>query len=418
MPALNKVGCLFRRNSVASPRRRGRVRRSFNELHHCQTDLEADAGPVAAYGRGYSRSGDGWLKRSPGKIYNPSPAKAVGFFFAHRTAGAGKIMKTKTAIPDAPERHAPLWLVVAAFAAVYIIWGSTYLAIRYAVESIPPFLMAGARHLAAGLALFAFARSRGAGPTLAQWRDAVIAGALLLVIGNGGVTWAEQKVPSATAALLVALVPLWMVLFDWLRPGGVRPGAWVGAGLAAGIAGVALLARGHGEHHEASYGWSVAVLLAASIGWSFGSIFNRHARKPSSPFMAVALQMIAGGVILLALGGTQGEFQQFKLAQVTALSFGCWLYLTVAGSLIAYTAYVWLLHASTPARVATYAYVNPLIAVLLGCTLGHEVFTHELLVAGALIIIAVALIVRGGSSTKAKTSAQPSAPTPAASISE
>ena len=316
-------------------------------------------------------------------------------------------------------RVEPLWLVVAAFAAVYIIWGSTYLGIRYAVESIPPFLMAGARHLAAGLLLFAFARLRGAlAPSLIQWRDATIAGTLMLVIGNGGVTWAELKVPSSTAALLVALTPLWMVLLDWMRPGGVRPRALVAAGLVFGIGGVALLARGHGEHHPAAYGWSVAALMAASIGWAGGSMFNRSARKPSSPFLGVAMQMITGGAILFGLAATQGEFGQFHFAQVTAVSFGSWLYLTIAGSLIAYTAYVWLLHASTPARVATYAYVNPLIAVLLGCTLGREIFSHELFVAGGLIIVAVALIVRGGAQSGPKNAVQPDAQSPAMTLSE
>jgi drug/metabolite transporter (DMT)-like permease len=306
-------------------------------------------------------------------------------------------MKTETTGSDSPtHRPAPVWLVVAAFATVYIIWGSTYLGIRFAVQSIPPFLMAGTRHLTAGLVLFAFARWRAAAPSWVEWRNAAIAGTLLLVIGNGGVTWAEQKIPSGMAALLVALVPLWMVLLDWLRPDGVRPRVMVGAGLAVGIAGVALLARGHGEPHESAYGWSVAAVLAASIGWACGSVFNRSARKPASPFLGVSMQMIAGGAVLLALAATQGEFQQFTLARVTAASFGSWLYLTIAGSLVAYTAYVWLLHVSTPARVATYAYVNPLIAVLLGCTLGRETFSHEMIVAGTLIIVAVALIVRGG----------------------
>jgi drug/metabolite transporter (DMT)-like permease len=314
---------------------------------------------------------------------------------------------------------APLWLVITSFIAVYLIWGSTYLGIRYAIESIPPFLMAGSRHLLAGIVLFAFARLRGAAaPSRIEWRDAAIAGTLLLVIGNGGVTWAEQKIPSGMAALLVALTPLWMVLLDWLRPGGVRPRVMVGAGLVFGIAGVALLARGHGVHHEAIYGWSVAALMAASIGWAMGSVFNRSAHKPSSPFLGVAMQMITGGVVLFGLAATQGEFGQFSFAGVTAVSFGSWLFLTVAGSLIAYTAYIWLLHVSTPARVATYAYVNPLIAVLLGCTLGREVFSHELLLAGALIIVAVALIVRGGAKPAPKNVRQVNEPSAVATMSE
>ncbi len=328
-------------------------------------------------------------------------------------------MKTETTGPDSPaQRRPPLWLVIAAFAAVYIIWGSTYLGIRYAVQSIPPFLMAGSRHFTAGLLLYAFARSRAAAPSWIQWRDAAIAGTLLLVIGNGGVSWAEQQIPSATTALLVALVPLWMVVLDWLRPGGTRPRALVGAGLAVGFAGVALLARGHGEHHGAAYGWSIVVLLVAAIGWACGSLFSRTARKPSSPFLGVAMQMIAGGTVLFGLAACHGEFAQFSFGQVTAVSFGSWLYLTIAGSMVGYTAYIWILHVSTPARVSTYAYVNPLIAVLLGCTLGRETLSHELFVAGALIILAVILIVRGGVKPAAKNIPQPSAQPSAAIISK
>lgn len=312
-------------------------------------------------------------------------------------------MKTETTDSAASaQRRAPLWLVIAAFAAVYIIWGSTYLGIRYAVQSIPPLLMAGTRHFVAGLLLFAFARPRSAAPTWKQWRDSAIVGTLLLVIGNGGVTWAEQQIPSSTAALLVALVPLWMVMLDWMRPGGQRPRALVGAGLAVGFAGVALLAHGHGEQRGSGYTWSVVALMAASIGWAYGSIFNRTANKPASPFLGVAMQMICGGSVLLALAACRGEFGQFHFSTVTKVSLGSWMYLTAAGSLVGYTAYIWLLHVSTPARVATYAYVNPFIAVLLGCTLGHEILSHDLFVAGALIIVAVVLIVRGGAKPSVK----------------
>jgi drug/metabolite transporter (DMT)-like permease len=301
-----------------------------------------------------------------------------------------KIMQNKTMAP-------PVWGVIAAFAAVYVIWGSTYLGIRYAVESIPPFLMAGMRNLAAGLLLFAFARARGAAtPSRVEWRDAVITGALMLTIANGGVTWAEQVIPSGVTALLVALTPLWMVLFDWLRPNGIRPRPLVGAGLAVGFIGVALLAR-QGKNFGPAYGWGVAVLLAASLSWAFGSIFNRGARKPASPLLGVGMQMIAGGSLLLGLAFAGGEAAHFSPGRVTLLSAGAWLYLMVAGSLVGYTCYVWLLHATTPARVATYAYVNPFIAVLLGCTVGREAVSHELFVAGGLILLAVALIVRGGS---------------------
>jgi drug/metabolite transporter (DMT)-like permease len=287
--------------------------------------------------------------------------------------------------------------IVVAFAAVYLIWGSTYLGIRYAVESIPPFLMAGSRNLAAGLLLYAIARARNhTPPSRVEWRDAAIAGGLMLALGNGGVTWAEQVIPSGVTALLVALTPVWMVLLDWLRPGGVRPRPFVVLGLAVGILGVALLAHGGGNHSGAGYEWGIAALMLASVGWACGSIFNRQARKPASPLLGVAMQMIAGGLLMLGFAVVRGEMALFSTDRITWLSAGSWVYLTVAGSMVGYTAYVWLLHASTPARVATYAYVNPLIAVLLGCTVGHEPFSHDLFVAGALIIAAVVLIVRGG----------------------
>ncbi|TAL02314.1 MAG: EamA family transporter, partial [Verrucomicrobia bacterium] len=267
----------------------------------------------------------------------------------------------------------------------------------YAVESIPPFLMAATRHLAAGVLLFVLAKARGAAwPSRVEWRDAAIAGALMLVIGNGGVTWAEQMIPSGVTALLVGLVPVWMVLCDWLRPKGTRPGALVLLGLAVGFAGVTLLARKQINGAGSGYAAGVAALMLSSICWALGSVFSRSARKPAAPFLGVAMQMIAGGAVLLALAAVRGEVKQFSFDQMTALSFGAWLYLTIAGSLVAYTAYVWLLHATTPARVATYAYVNPLIAVLLGCTIGHEIFSRELFLAGALIVTAVALVLRGG----------------------
>lgn len=295
--------------------------------------------------------------------------------------------------------------VVAAFAAVYLIWGSTYLGIRYAVESIPPFLMAGSRNLAAGLLLYALARARSnVSPSRIEWRDASIAGGLMLALGNGGVTWAEQVIPSGVTALLVALTPVWMVLLDWLRPGGTRPRPFVVVGLFVGFLGVALLAHGGGNHSGPGYDWGIAALMMASVGWACGSIFNRQARKPASPLLGVAMQMIAGGGMMLGFAMVRGEVAQFSVDRITWLSAGSWLYLTAAGSMVGYTAYVWLLHTSTPARVSTYAYVNPLIAVLLGCTIGHEAFSHDLFVAGALIIAAVVLIVRGGAArTNAST---------------
>jgi drug/metabolite transporter (DMT)-like permease len=246
--------------------------------------------------------------------------------------------------------------------------------------------------------LYAYARARGAvAPTQREWRDAAISGGLLLTIGNGGVTWAELVIPSGVAALIVALVPLWIVLLDWFRPQGVRPRPLVFLGLAVGFAGVALLAPDKTNHASSAYGWAVVVLMASSMGWAIGSIFNRQAQKPASPLLGIAMQMFAGGSFLLVLAAWRGEFTVFSWSRITPVSAGAWFYLTTIGSLVGFTAYVWLLQVTTAAHVSTYAYVNPFIAMLLGCTIGHEPVSHKLFIAGALIVLAVALIVRSGS---------------------
>jgi drug/metabolite transporter (DMT)-like permease len=351
---------------------------------------------------------EGWNLRTSSKtISQPTAGKsAVGFSFCQSPAAAGrknmKIERTESGNGPSADRGAefprdnpPRWQVMTAFAAIYLIWGSTYLAIRYGVETIPPFLMAGTRFVTAGLLLYGFARWRGApAPGRSEWRDATIAGGLMLMIGNGGVTWAELVVPSGVTALLVALVPLWMVLLDWLRPGGIRPRPLVVGGLAVGFAGVALLAGSPANDTGPGYGWGVAALMVAAMCWALGSLFGRHAHKPGSPLLAIAMQMIAGGGLLLLLAGLHGEATAFSFSRLSAASVGAWFYLTAMGSLIGFTSYVWLLRVCTPAKVATYAYVNPLIAVLLGCTIGREPFSHELLAAGGLIVAAVVLIVR------------------------
>jgi drug/metabolite transporter (DMT)-like permease len=284
--------------------------------------------------------------------------------------------------------------LIAAFGAVYVIWGSTYLAIRFAIETLPPFLMAAVRFITAGVVLYAWARLRGtARPTREQWISSIIVGLLLLLGGNGGVVWAEQHVPSGVAALLVAVVPAWMVLLDWLRPGGTRPGNQVVAGLALGFAGVALLAgpgslMGGQPIHPAGAG----VLVLASLSWAIGSIYSRHAKRPSTATIATAMQMTAGGVGLLLAGLLAGEAASFEPTAVSARSILAVLYLIVFGSFIGFTAYAWLLRATTPARVSTYAYVNPVVAVLLGWALAGEALTGRMLVAAAVIVTGVALI--------------------------
>lgn len=290
----------------------------------------------------------------------------------------------------------PLWLVLAAFLAVYLVWGSTYLGIRLAIDSMPPLLMAGARALVAGLILYGIMRWRGVPrPRMAHWRDATIIGAALLLVGNGGVSWAQQTVPSSIAALMVAAVPLWMLLIDWLRPQGQRPGTATFAGLVLGFGGVALIVLGkHGGVERVIDPMGAFLLLLAGFCWAAGSVFSRHASKPENPLLTVGMQMIAGGTLLLLAGALLGELPRFHPSQITATSWWALLYLTFIGSLVGFTAYVWLLQVSTPARVSTYAYVNPFIAVLLGRLVLNEALPHTVLLAGGLILGAVLLITR------------------------
>lgn len=287
--------------------------------------------------------------------------------------------------------------LVLAFAAVYVLWGSTYLAIRFAVESFPPFVMAGTRHLTAGLLLFLFLRLRGEPlPEARHWRSAAIIGALLLLGGNGLVSWAEQRVPSGLAALIVASVPLWMALVQGIRKRR-RPRAAILVGLLVGLAGLVLLVLpgrfGGGEHVDPV---GAAVLLCAALSWVIGSLYARKAVLPKSTLLAISMEMIAGGVILWAVGLAVGEGAAVDPAAFTAKSALSLGYLIVFGSLIGFSAYIWLLKVSTPARVTTYAYVNPVVAVLLGWAIGGEALTLRVGLSAAMIVGAVALIIRHG----------------------
>ncbi len=314
---------------------------------------------------------------------------------------------------EAPETATPSRSsVLTAFAAVYIIWGSTYLAIRFAIETLPPFLMAGLRFLIAGTVLYVWVRARGAPrPPRVAWKHALVIGSLLLLVGNGAVVWAEQWVPSGIAALLVAGVPFWMVLLDWLRPGGTRPTPGVLAGLVVGFAGIALLVGpgelgGDGVHLPGAL-----ALVAASLAWSAGSIYSRNVPSPEPPLLGTAMEMLAGGALLAVFGLLTGEASRLALDAVTLRSVLALLYLIVFGSLIGYSAYVFLLKVSTPARVSTYAYVNPVVAVLLGWALAGEPLTLRILTASAVIVGSVVVITSAGQgrrrAQRARSSAAP-----------
>ena len=281
--------------------------------------------------------------------------------------------------------------IMTALGAVYLIWGSTYLAIRFAIETIPPFLMAGTRYLAAGGLLYGWSRLRGAPrPSLVHWRSAVILGALLLLLGNGGVVWSEQRVSSGLVALLISTEPLWIVLLVWLRSRQERPGPRTIAGLVLGFAGLLILVRpgSAGGIHLAG----AAVVLVASLSWAWGSLYGQRAKLPSSQLLSTGMQMLGGGALLLLAGLLTGEPARFAPGPVSARSLLALAYLIVFGAVIAFTAYVWLLRVASPVLVSTYAYVNPVVAVFLGWTLAGEPITRGTLVAAAVILTGVALI--------------------------
>jgi drug/metabolite transporter (DMT)-like permease len=285
---------------------------------------------------------------------------------------------------------AVIWL---ALGAVYVIWGSTYLAIREAVLTLPPLLMASVRFLVAGGLLYAWAVRRGDRetdrPRWPQWRAACIAGVLLLLVGNGGVVLAERTVPTGVAALVIATIPLWMAMIDRAFFGQrLAPLAIVG--LVLGFGGLGLLVGGAGGGKLDAVG--MVTLLAAAIGWSIGSMYSRTARLPSRPLVATGMEMLAGGAALAIAGALHGEFADIHPERFSTASLLGLAYLIVFGSWVAFSAYVWLLRSAPISLVSTYAYVNPVVAVFLGWAFLSEQITPRTVVAGAVILVAVAMM--------------------------
>jgi drug/metabolite transporter (DMT)-like permease len=283
--------------------------------------------------------------------------------------------------------------VVGALAVVYVVWGSTYLGIAIAIETMPPLLMAGARFLLAGAVLYAVAaRLPGAGtrPTRRDWAAAAASGGFLFVVGNGGVAVGEETVPSGIAALVIASIPLWIALFDRVVTGR-RLSLRTVVGIAVGFAGVALLVDPTADGRIDPFGGTV--LVVAAVGWAIGTLLSRGSSRASSPLVVAAMQMIGGGVLLLAAGTATGELGELDLGAVSTRSWLAVAYLVVFGSLLAFSCYVWLLRNASTSLVATYAYANPIVAVALGWAFLDEPIGARTLVAGGIVLAAVALIV-------------------------
>ena len=305
-------------------------------------------------------------------------------------------------------------LVLAAFAAIYFVWGSTYLAIKYAVETVPPFFMSAARFFVAGLVLYGwsvFRATQSAEPgeanaqpvTRRMWRDAFIVGALLIVGGTALVAWAELTVPSGITSLVLATTPLWMVLIEGVEARRA-PSARVLAGVGVGIAGLVILI---GSVTVAGTGINllgVGALAVSSFAWSIGAMYSRRATRPASPARATGMQMIAGSLLSLVGAFALGEHRHLSLGAITPVSALAMGYLLIAGALVGFSAYLWLMRVSTPSRVATHAYVNPVVAVLLGWAVAGEAVTARTGIARAVIVIGVVLIVSAPKLVKASDS--------------
>jgi drug/metabolite transporter (DMT)-like permease len=307
-----------------------------------------------------------------------------------------KVLRRPTPSPRPASQgvHVPPLLIWLALGAVYVIWGSTYLGIRYAIRTIPPFLMASTRFLIAGAALYVWAIRRGDRegdrPTWRQWRAATIVGGLLLMGGNGGVVWAEQKVPIGIVAIVIAMVPIWMALMDWLFFG-QRLSRWAVAGLVLGFGGLVLLIGGPGHKQLDPVGLVVAV--GGSLCWSAGSLYARRAPLPQRQLVGTGMEMVAGGALLGLAALITGEFAGFHPTAISAQSLWATAYLVVFGSWIGFASYVWLLRVAPTSLVSTYAYVNPVIALFLGWAFLDEALKARTLLAAAIIVVGVALII-------------------------
>ena len=286
------------------------------------------------------------------------------------------------------------WKTLAAFAVIYLVWGSTFLAIRVGVREVPPFLLAGMRFVAAGILLYGWMRLKGtASPTVREWGAATVLAVPIFVGDYGLVFWAESRVPSGVTAVMMATIPVFMALSEILLMKTQRLTARLGLALAVGILGVGVLVSHGGSFGDAPVDrFGAVALIIAAVSWSIGSAMTRKLPLPASKAMSSGAQMLVGGVLLTLIALVLGEFRGFQLQTVSA---GTWLalaYLIGAGSILAFTAYVWLIHHESPTKVGTYAYVNPVVAVILGYFLGGETVGPRTICGTALVLVSVVVI--------------------------
>ncbi|SFL71018.1 EamA family transporter [Pelosinus propionicus] len=293
--------------------------------------------------------------------------------------------------------------IVIALLAVYFPWGGTYLAMKFAVETLPPFLLAGTRFVIAGAILYLWEVYKGTKtPDTLHWRNAAIIGGLMLLGGNSLVVWAEQTVSSGIAALIVATVPLWMTILAWIWQGNARPTIYVLLGLLLGFLGQVLLVSNsfHSSSYDSSQIYGYLVSMFASLSWAIGSLYSRKAQLPKSALMSIAIQNIMGGVLCLIVAISLGELGQLNIEQVSTRSLFSFAYLIFIGSIIGFSAYIWVLKATEPAIASTYAYVNPIVAVFLGWAFANEQLTSSTAIAALIILASVFLITRNAAPKK------------------
>ena len=311
-------------------------------------------------------------------------------------------MPVATPSPAKPVLPSSLVLVILAFLAIHLVWGSTYLAIRFAVETIPAFIAVGVRQFTAGTLLLLWCLAQGERPTWRQWRASAIIGVFFFLIGHGTLHWAEQKVPSGLCAVIIASEPMWVFLMSAAVERRWRMNATLGAGLILGLAGVGVLFQGETLRSAPGVLLAAVAVLIGAISWSVGIVYSRRSHLSGNPVLLSALSLISGGAMLLLVSALFGEWGQASWAAISARSLWALAYLIVFGSIVAFTAYNWLMERYSPTLVATHTYVNPVVAVLLGWWLAGEKVTLSMGVAAAMILAAILLVERGGRSLAAE----------------